>query len=175
MSGATAPAKPGAHAEANLNLALDGAGAGSDAGKMTPDELRACALAAFEAAELPSWRRSGFWTTSLRELDRDALERKEREAGAEVPAVVSDALGDEPLAGLLVQRGATVVHVEIHPELAEQGVVVRALEDALAEGDPVALEHFMERLTLDRDKLEAATRRSGPAAPSCTCMSPRTS
>jgi Fe-S cluster assembly protein SufD len=157
MSGATAPAKPGAHAVANLNMALDGAGAGSDAGKMTPDELRACALAAFEAAELPSWRRSGFWSTSFRELDGDALEHKERDAGGELPQVVRDALGDEELGALIVQIGASVVHVEIHPELAAQGVVVRPLEDALADGDPVALEHFMERLTLDRDKLEAAS------------------
>jgi hypothetical protein len=75
MSGATngaAPAKEkaGRHREATLYQALAGAGAGD--GRSLP-ELREAALKAFEAAELPVWRRSGFWTTSLQSLELDEL------------------------------------------------------------------------------------------------------
>ena len=38
------------------------------------EDRRKAALAAYEAEEVPTWRRSGFWTTSLRNLDVDALE-----------------------------------------------------------------------------------------------------
>ena len=40
------------------------------------EERRREALEAYEAEEVPTWRRSGFWTTSLRGLDLDALEPK---------------------------------------------------------------------------------------------------
>src|SRR3954447_10361337 len=100
--------KPGAAKQATLYRALDGAGAGD--GVRTVDELRASALRAYESLDLPSWRRSGFWTTSLRDLDLDTLEPQHVERDGEVPEVVADALGDEEPAGLLVQRGATVVH-----------------------------------------------------------------
>ena len=39
-------------------------------------ERRKAALEAYEAEPVPTWRRSGFWTTSLRGLDLDALEPK---------------------------------------------------------------------------------------------------
>ena len=63
-------AKPGRHREATLYHALAGAGAGDG---RTLAQLREAALAAYEASELPVWRRSGFWTTSLQSLDLDAL------------------------------------------------------------------------------------------------------
>ena len=43
------------------------------------EERRRAALEAYEAEELPSWRRSGFWTTSLRGLELDALEPRRYE------------------------------------------------------------------------------------------------
>src|SRR5439155_4520878 len=96
-------------------------------------ELRAAALHHYERLDLPAWRRSGFWTTSLRDLDLDALERKHVEADGEVAAVVSDALRGEEPAGLLVQRGATVVYRSLDPALAERGVIFSSLEDAVRE------------------------------------------
>jgi hypothetical protein len=63
------PAKAGAHREAILYRALNGAGAGP----APVAELRERAREAYERLELPTWRRSGFWTTSLRDLDLDAL------------------------------------------------------------------------------------------------------
>jgi Fe-S cluster assembly protein SufD len=144
--------KPGAARAATLYAPLDGAGAGDG---RSVEEIRAAALEAYEALDPPSWRRSGFWTTSLREVPLDALQPRHVSDGA-VPAVVSEALGDEPLAGLLVQNGATVTQVELDPELAARGVVLCPLEDAVRDHADLVREHFMSRLTYDRDKFEAA-------------------
>jgi len=146
--------KPGAAKQATLYQPLAGAGAGGNG--RTPEDLRADALKAYESLELPSWRRSGFWTTSLRDLDLDALEPRHHEPGSGVPDVVTDALQGEELAGLVVQRGATVVHAELDPELAEKGVIFSSLEDAVRDHPERVAEHFMERLTFDRDKFQAA-------------------
>src|SRR4051794_16502253 len=143
---AAAARKPGAHREATLYRALNGAGSGPG----TIEDLRARAREAYERLEMPVWRRSGFWTTSLRDLDVDAL--VEREATS-VPEIVSEALGDEPLAGLIVQNGSSVVRVELDPELASQGVILCPLEEAPAE---LRDRWFSKRLTVDRDKVEAA-------------------
>src|SRR5438093_918745 len=97
-----------------LNHALDGAGT---ADGRSLEELRAAARASFESLEMPTWRRSGFWTTTFRALDAESLTPVPA-ADDSIPEVVSDALGDQRLAGLLVQRGATVVHTELDPELA---------------------------------------------------------
>jgi Fe-S cluster assembly protein SufD len=145
--------KPGAAKQATLYRALDGAGAGDG---RSVDELRAAALQAYERLDLPSWRRSGFWTTRLRDLDLDELEPQHVEADGEVPEVVSDALADEAPAGLLVQRGATVVHCSLDPALAERGVIFCSLEDAVREHPELVAKYFMRRLTYDRDKFEAA-------------------
>jgi len=145
--------KKGAARAATLYQPLEGRGAGDG---RSVEEIRAAALEAYERLEAPTWRRSGFWTTSLRDLDLDALEPRHVEPGG-VPAVVTEALGDDRPAGLLVQRGATVVHVELDPELAARGVVLSSLEDAVREHPDLVREHFMRRLTYDRHKLEAAT------------------
>jgi hypothetical protein len=63
--------KPGRHREATLYHALGGAGAGNG---RTLEQLREAALKSYETSELPVWRRSGFWTTSLQTLDLDALQ-----------------------------------------------------------------------------------------------------
>jgi Fe-S cluster assembly protein SufD len=141
-----APRKAGAHREATLYRALNGAGAGP----APIADLRARAREAYERLELPTWRRSGFWTTSLRDLDLDALTARET---TEVPAVVTEALGDEELAGVIVQNGSSVVRVELDPELAAKGVVFCPLEDAPAE---LVEKYLSKRLPVDRDKLEAA-------------------
>ena len=74
-----------------------------------------------------------------------------------MPPIVAEAIGDEPLAGLLVQRGATVVHVELDPELERQGVILCSLEDAAREHPELVQRYFMQRLTYERDKFEAAS------------------
>ena len=75
--------KPGRHREATLYHALAGAGAGDG---RTLAQLREAALERYETAELPVWRRSGFWTTSLQSLDLDALRRPTAD-GAEPASV----------------------------------------------------------------------------------------
>jgi Fe-S cluster assembly protein SufD len=139
---AAAP-KAGAHREAILYRALNGQAAGP--GPIA--ELRERAREAYERLELPTWRRSGFWTTSLRDLDLDALTERTYD-----DATV-DGLPEGEVAGRLIQRGSSVVSVELDDELRERGVILCALEDAPAE---LVERHYMGRLTLDRDKLEAA-------------------
>jgi Fe-S cluster assembly protein SufD len=156
-NGASTPAqaKAGRHREATLYQALSGAGAGDG---RTLAQLREAALEAFERSELPVWRRSGFWSTSLQSLDLDALEVSggpaERQAG--VPDVVRRTLPDRPHAGRLVQSGGTVVEIELDPALAERGVILSSLEDAFREHPELVSAWYSKRLTIDRHKLEAA-------------------
>src|ERR1039458_10733171 len=95
--------------------------------------LREMALTHYYTSELPVWRRSGFWITTLQALDLDALEDQadETEPGAgapgapaagEIPDVVTRTLPERPRAGRLVQSAGGVVHVEVDPALKEQGV-----------------------------------------------------
>ncbi len=142
--------KPGAHREAILYRALNGAGSGP----APVDELRERAREAYERLELPTWRRSGFWTTSLRDLDLDALIERTYAPGGPLPAAVAEGLPRGAVAGRLVQHGSTVIRAELDPELAERGVILCALEDAPRE---LVERYFMARLPLDRDKLEAAS------------------
>src|ERR1700761_5163558 len=113
----TAPVKEkaGRHREATLYQALAGAGAGDG---RSLGELRELALKAFETSELPVWRRSGFWTTSLQALELDALSTEPGER--EVPAVVTGTIPDRPRAGRIVQCAGAVVSVELDPALAER-------------------------------------------------------
>jgi hypothetical protein len=124
--------KPGRHREASLYHALAGAGAGNG---RTLEQLREAALRSYETSELPVWRRSGFWTTSLQTLDLDALETGDKrdsiavEPGV-VPEIVTRTLPDRPHAGRIVQSAGSVVHVELDPDLAERGVILCSLEEA---------------------------------------------
>lgn len=148
--------KPGRHREATLYHALHGAGAGHGS-ERTLTQLREAALAHFFTSELPVWRRSGFWTTSLQTLDLDALESAP--AGIEpndVPDVVTRTLPDRARAGRIVQNAGAVVHVELDPALAERGVILCSLEEAFREHERLVREHYSRRLTIDRHKLEAA-------------------
>ncbi len=153
--------KPGRHREASLNHALHGAGAGPGGQQgLSLQTLRDNARLLYDASELPVWRRSGFWTTSLAGLDVDALEVRSHQGGA-LPDFVRRSLPARGvtgagIAGRIVQLDGSVLQVELDPALAERGVVLCSLEEALAAGDPCAHEHFSKRLTYDRNKLEAA-------------------
>jgi Fe-S cluster assembly protein SufD len=148
--------KPGRHREATLYHALHGAGAGHGPHR-TLAQLREAALAHFYTSELPVWRRSGFWTTSLQTLDLDSLETAPHgvEPGV-VPNVVARTLPDRPHAGRIVQCAGAVVHVELDPALAARGVILCSLEDAFREHLDLVEPYYSRRLTIDRHKLEAA-------------------
>jgi Fe-S cluster assembly scaffold protein SufB len=146
----TVNVKAGRHREASLYHALAGAGAGDG---RTLVQLREAASEAYERLELPVWRRSGFWSTSLQSLDLAALDTQPAAPG--VPDVVIRTLPDRPRAGRIVQSAGTVVHVELHPALAERGVILCSLEDAFREHGALVSEWYSRRLPIDRHKLEA--------------------
>jgi Fe-S cluster assembly scaffold protein SufB len=143
--------KAGRHREATLYQALAGAGAGDG---RSLNELREAALKAYEALELPVWRRSGFWTTSLQSLDLDALRTSVSES--EVPEIVAATVPERPRAGRIVQSAGSIAHVELDPALAERGVILSSLEEAFERHPELVGEWFSKRLPIDRNKLEAA-------------------
>ena len=156
--------KPGRHREATLYHALAGAGEGE---KRTLAQLREKALAHYYTSELPVWRRSGFWVTSLETLDLDALmdqaDVTEPGAGApgapaagEIPEVVTRTLPERARAGRIVQSAGVVVHVDLEPALKEKGVILCSLEDAFRDHLDLVEPWYSKRLTIDRHKLEAA-------------------
>jgi len=146
--------KPGRHREATLYHALAGAGAGDG---RTLAQLREVALAHYYTSELPVWRRSGFWTTTLQALDLEALEVQAGSAApGEIPDIVTRTLPERPRAGRLVQSAGTVVHVDLEPGLQERGVILCSLEDAFREHPDLVGPWYSKRLTIDRHKLEAA-------------------
>ena len=120
------------------------------------DERRKLALDAYEREEMPTWRRSGFWTTSLKKLRLDELEPRRYEPVDELPEIVREHLGDEQHAGLIVQRGASTIHTHLDPEAAEQGVVVMPLEQAAEEHAELVERWFMQRLSHEEGKFQAA-------------------
>ncbi|HET7379201.1 MAG TPA: SufD family Fe-S cluster assembly protein, partial [Gaiellales bacterium] len=143
--------KPGRHREASLYHALAGAGA-ADGRSLA--QLRAAAREVYEDSELPVWRRSGFWTTSFAELDLDAL--GPGEAVEDAPRFVSETLPDRPRAGRIVQADNATAHIELDEELAAKGVVLCSLEQATQTHSALVEQWFSKRLTIDRNKLEAA-------------------
>ena len=121
------------------------------------DEKREAARAAYEAEEVPTWRRSGFWTTSLRKLDLDSLEPRQHEPVDELPAIVADSIEGDDVGGLVVQRGASTIITRLDPELAEQGVIVTSLERAVEEHEDLVREWYMRRLSHEEGKFPAAS------------------
>ncbi len=124
------------------------------------EQIRADALARYEAEPIPNWRRSGFWTTSLRGLDLEALEPRRYEPVSgrdDLPEVARDAIGEQARAGLIVQRGASTIASVLEPELAEQGVIVCSLEQAVEEHPELVEPYFMKRLSAEEGKFSAAT------------------
>ena len=143
--------KAGRHREATLYKALHGAGAGDG---RTLEQLREAALQVYEASELPVWRRSGFWSTSLQDLDLDALQTSVEEDG--VPDVVTRTLPDRPRAGRIVQSAGAIVELELDPELAAKGVILCSLEQAFEQHGELVSQWYSKRVPIDRHKLEAA-------------------
>ena len=70
------------------------------------EDRRAAALEVYEREPVPTWRRSGFWTTTLRHLRLEELEPKRYDAVSERPEIVAN----DELAAVIVQRGASDVH-----------------------------------------------------------------
>jgi len=121
------------------------------------DERRTAALAAYQNEELPTWRRSGFWTTSLQSLELGSLEARQYEPADERPQLIADALGGDAVGALIVQRGASTVYTELDPDLAEQGVIVTSLEAAVEQHPELVQEWYMRRLSHEEGKFAAAT------------------
>jgi Fe-S cluster assembly protein SufD len=119
-------------------------------------ERRQAALEAYEREPVPTWRRSGFWTTTLRHLRLDELEPRRYQEG-EIPEVVRDALGDQELSGLIVQHGASTVHSELSPEAADLGVILMPLERAWEEHTELVQEWYGKRFSHEEGKFAAAT------------------
>lgn len=122
------------------------------------DADREAALRAYEKAPVPTWRRSGFWTTTLRDLKLDELKPREYAVVAsrdELPQVVRDAIGDEQYAGLIVQRGASVIYSETDAANPE-GVIACTLEQAFAEHPDLVAEYYAKRVTAEDGKFAAA-------------------
>lgn len=119
---------------------------------------RKAALQTYEAEELPTWRRSGFWTTSLRDLNYDALAIKHYEpvgSREELPQVVQDAIQGEEYAGLIVQQGATIIYSEVAQDNPD-GVIVSSLEDAFANHEELVTKFYGTRVSAKDGKFAAA-------------------
>ncbi|MBX5470045.1 MAG: SufD family Fe-S cluster assembly protein [Thermoleophilaceae bacterium] len=124
------------------------------------EERRKAALEVYEREPIPTWRRSGFWTTSLRKLRLDELGPRRYDPVAsldELSPVVTDALRGEELAGLIVQRGASTVYTEVDPALAGQGLIVMPLEQAVEEHTELVERWYMKRLSEKEGKFPAAS------------------
>jgi Fe-S cluster assembly protein SufD len=152
--------KPGGHREATLYQALAGAGAGDG---RTLAQLRAAAADAHRTLELPVWRRSGFWTTSLEKLALEDLQSEAQGpvgetdgASGALPAVVQRTLPERTRAGRIVQSACATAALELAPELRRRGVVLCSLEEAFREHPELVRQWYSRRLTIDRHKLEAA-------------------
>ena len=118
------------------------------------EDRRKAALEVYEREPLPNWRRSGFWTTSLRGLELDALEPRRYEPVDELPAIVREHLADdEQHAGLIVQRGASIIYSDV----SDERITLMPLEQAVAEQPELVAEHFGQRLPIDEGKFAAAT------------------
>ena len=84
--------KAGSAREATLNHALDGTGTP----RMPLADSRGLARQAYDHLELPRWRRSGFWTTSLQDLDLERLEIRTHGPDASPPALTAIASPSAP-------------------------------------------------------------------------------
>ena len=121
------------------------------------EEKRKAALEAYEREPVPTWRRSGFWTTTLRDLELDELEARHYEPSDELPEIVREHLGDEEHAGLIVQHGASTVYAHLDPEAESAGVIVMPLERAAEEHPELVERYFMQRLSHEEGKFPAAS------------------
>lgn len=125
------------------------------------EESRRAALEAYEAEPIPTWRRSGFWTTSLKNLALDDLGPRHYDpvdSFDELPGAVLDVVGaEQELGGVIVQRGASTVYSRLDPSLAEQGVILTSLENAAEEHPELVQQWYMKRLAASEGKFQAAS------------------
>jgi Fe-S cluster assembly protein SufD len=112
------------------------------------EDRRKAALEVYENEPVPTWRRSGFWTTNLKNLRLDELAPRHYDADGERPAIVAG----EELAALIVQRGASTVHTELNDER----IIVMPLEQAAEEHPELVQKHWMTRVSHDEGKFPAA-------------------
>ena len=94
--------------------------------------MRSAALEVYEREPVPTWRRSGFWTTTLRHLGLDELETRHYDPVTERPDLP---LHDER-AALIVQRGASTVYdplqmAELQRAVADFDQRLKAIEAKL--------------------------------------------
>lgn len=113
------------------------------------DDRRRAALEIFEREPVPTWRRSGFWTTTLKHLELDSLEARHYDRVAERPDVVAN----DDLAALIVQRGASTVYTEIN----DPRITVVPLEEAVEDHPEVVQRYWMTRVSHEEGKFPAAT------------------
>jgi Fe-S cluster assembly protein SufD len=113
------------------------------------DERRAAALQAFEREPVPTWRRSGFWTTTLKHMRLDELEARRYDPVSERPEI----LGDEELAAVIVQRGASTVYSELN----DDRITVMPLEEAAVDHHEIVERFWMTRVSHEEGKFPAAT------------------
>src|SRR5207245_7297088 len=69
---------------------------------------------------------------------------------------VSRTLPNRPRAGRIVQSANEIVDVQLDPALATKGVILCSLADAFRDHLDLVAPWYSKRLTLDRNKLEAA-------------------
>ena len=117
------------------------------------EERRKAGLEVFEREPMPHWRRSGFWTTSMRKLRLEELEPRRYDQVSELPEIVREHLGDEEHAALIVQRGASTVYSDV----TDEGIVAMPLEQAVEEHPELVAEYFGKRLPHDEGKFPAGT------------------
>jgi Fe-S cluster assembly protein SufD len=124
------------------------------------EEKRAAALEVYEREPVPTWRRSGFWTTTLRHLRLDELGPRHYDpvdSFEDLPGVVVDALNGEELSGLLVQRGASTIYTQLDESLAADGVILTSLENAFEQHPELVQPWYMKRLSPEEGKFPAAS------------------
>jgi Fe-S cluster assembly protein SufD len=113
------------------------------------DDRRQAALEVYEREPVPTWRRSGFWTTNLRHLRLDELEPRHYDRASERPDIVAG----EDLAALIVQRGASTVYSEVN----DDRITVMPLEEAAVDHPEVVQRFWMTRVSHEEGKFPAAT------------------
>jgi Fe-S cluster assembly protein SufD len=113
------------------------------------EDRRAAALQVYEREPIPTWRRSGFWTTTLRHLRLDELEPKRYGAVGDRPEIVAN----DELAAVLVQRGASVVYSEVNDER----ITLTSLEDAAEQQPELVQKYWGTRVNPGEGKFPAAT------------------
>jgi Fe-S cluster assembly protein SufD len=118
---------------------------------------RQASLEVYESAEVPEWRRSGFWTTSLKKLDLGSLQTRHYEPVSsrdQLPQIVREAIEDQEYAGLIVQHGATVIYTEVADDNPE-GVIASSLEDAFVNHEALVLEYYGTKVGVQDGKFAA--------------------